>query len=107
MPTDATPVFDPATFHSRTMGSAALQVEVLSLFIAEAERLLRQVEAADTIVRGERLRALIALARNVGAARLAQEARLLEAQAAADAPDLHALRTALADTVAYVQRTGV
>ncbi len=52
---------------------------MLALFVAEAERLMRQVEdAPDPQVQGDRLRALIALARNTGAALLAQEARMLE-----------------------------
>ena len=39
-------------------GNASLQVEVLALFVAEVERLMRQVEdAPDPQVRAERLRA--------------------------------------------------
>ncbi len=74
MSTDAIPVFDAAQLNRATSGDASLQVEVLALFVAEAERLMRQVEdAADPQVRGDRLRALIGLARNIGAAKLAHE----------------------------------
>lgn len=57
------------------MGDAALQVEVLALFSAEAERLLRQVVgAASEEVRRDRLLAMEALARSIGARRLSAAA---------------------------------
>jgi HPt (histidine-containing phosphotransfer) domain-containing protein len=102
------PVFDPVQLNRTTHADTALQVEVLALFVAEAERLMQQVEDAhDPQVRGDRLRALIALARNTGAVRLAQEARELETQIAAEAPDFAHLREAVQETVAYVRRTGI
>ncbi len=108
MAAETTPLIDPAQLHRYTKGNASLQVEVLSLFVAEAERLLRQVEdAADAQVRGDRLRALIGLARNTGATRLAEEARALETQIATENPDLEPLRDATAQTLAYVRRTGI
>jgi len=108
MSVDTAPVFDADKLRRHTMGDAAMQVEVLSLFVAEAERLMRQVEeAADSQIRAERLRALIALARNIGAMRLVQQARLAEAHAGEGAPDLESVRAALADTLAYVHRTGI
>ena len=104
MSTSLAPVFDPAQLHRRTMGDKALQIEVLSLFVTEAERLMRQVEdAPNAQMRGYRLNAMISLARNTGAARLAQAARQLETEIAAEQPDLAPLRAALGETLAYVQ----
>jgi len=98
------PVFDSAQLARRTNGDPNMQVEVLALFAAEAERLLRQVEdAADAEVRGERLRALIALARTTGAAMLAEQARSLEAKVAVGEPDLTPLREAVERTLSYMQ----
>lgn len=107
MPTTAVPLFDATQFNRRTHGSASLQVEVLALFVAEVERLMRQVEdAPDPQVRGDRLRALIGVARNTGAALLAHEARTLETEIAAENPDLSPLKRAVAETFAFIQRTG-
>jgi hypothetical protein len=104
----STPLLDAAQLKRKTMGDPALQVEVLSLFANEAERLLRQVEdAPDAQVRGDRLRAMIALARNTGATRLAQMARELEIQIATEELDLQPLRATLAETLAYVSRTRI
>ena len=108
MSTSPNPVFDAAQLHRRTMGDSALQIEVLSLFVTEAERLMRQVEdAPNAQVRGYRLNAMMSLARNTGAVRLAQAARQLETEIAAEEPDLGPLRAALAETLAYVQQAGV
>jgi len=107
MPTTAIPLFDAAQLNRHTRGNSSLQVEVLSLFVAEVERLMRQVEdAPDPQLRGDRLRALIAVARNVGATLIAQEARTLETQIATDNPDLSALRKAIDETLAFIRRTG-
>jgi hypothetical protein len=103
---DTIPVFDSARLHRQTMGDPSVQVEVLSLFVAEVERLMRQVEEAeDGALRGDRLRGLIALARNIGAMRLAQEARAAETQIGTEQPDLSALRAAVVETIAFVQRS--
>jgi HPt (histidine-containing phosphotransfer) domain-containing protein len=76
------PLFDAAQLERRVMGDEALRIEVLSLFIAEAERLLAQVEEApDDLVRASRLQAMANLARNVGAARLADLCRVMQARA--------------------------
>jgi len=108
MSTEAIPVFDAARLRRQTLGDATMQVEVLSLFVTEAERLMRQVEDAENAqMRGERLRALVALARNIGASRLVQAARMAETHVDDAAPDLDAVRAVLADTVAYVHRTVV
>jgi HPt (histidine-containing phosphotransfer) domain-containing protein len=97
-------VLDGAQLRRQTMGDKALQVEVLALFVTEAERLMRQVEdAPDAQIRGDRIRALIALARNTGALRLAQVARSLETQIITEEPDLQPLRAAMTETIAYVQ----
>ena len=103
MPISAAPVLDVLQLHSRAFGDESLKIEILALFVAEAERLLRQVETApNRQVRGDRLRAMAALARNVGAARLAQAARLLESEIAGDEPDLEPLRQAVSETLAYL-----
>ena len=108
MTTTATPVFDPAQLHRRTLGDAHLQIEVLSLFSAEVERLMRQVEdAEDAQVRADRLRAMITTALNVGAARLAQAARTVETQIGLEAPDLEPLKSAVGETLDYVRQTGI
>ncbi|MGH6922928.1 MAG: hypothetical protein ACRED5_04075 [Propylenella sp.] len=108
MNTNAVPVLDAAQLGRTTRGDRSLQVEILALFVAEVERLMRQVEdAADPQLRGDRLRALIALSRNTGAAMLAQEARALETQIAAESPNLAPLRQAVAETLAYVRRAGI
>jgi hypothetical protein len=107
MSTTAVPVFDPAKLQRQTMGDRAHQVEVLALFVAEAERLMRQVEDAPAPqLRGDRLRALVALARNIGAMRLAHEARAVETHIGAAPPDLENLRAAVAETLAFVRRSG-
>src|SRR5688572_8919309 len=99
MPTSAAPLLDAAQLNRRALGDESLKVELLALFVAEVERLLHQVEtAADGQVRGDRLRAMTALARNIGAVRLAQAARLAEAQVGASEADLAALRQSVAET---------
>ena len=108
MSTSPTPLFDAAQLHRRTMGDGALQVELLSLFVTEVERLMRQVEdARDPQIRGDRLHAMIGLARNTGAVRLAQAARQLETAIAVDDPDLTPLRAVLSETLAYVHQAGI
>jgi HPt (histidine-containing phosphotransfer) domain-containing protein len=107
MPTTAIPLFDAAQLNRHTGGNSSLQVEVLSLFVAEVERLMRQVEdAPDPQLRGDRLRALIGVARNVGATLIAQEARTLETQITTDNPDLTPLKKAIDETLAFIRRTG-
>lgn len=107
MQTATVPVIDAAKLQRHTMGDAALQVEVLSLFAAESERLLRQVEEAPSAeIRAERLQAIAGVARNIGALRLAQAAKLVESQISSDQPDLEPLRTALSETLAYIRRAG-
>jgi hypothetical protein len=108
MPASTVPLFDTAQLHRHTKGDASLQVEVLALFVAEAERLMRQLESApDPQVQGDRLRALIALARNTGAALLVQEARMLEPRIGTTDADLAPLKSAVAQTLAYVRSTGI
>ena len=106
-PAKGIPLFDAAQLKRQTQGNASLQVEVLALFIAEVERLMRQIEdAPDPQVRAERLRALIGLSRNTGASLIAQQARALETQIATENPDLSPLQSAIAETLAYLKRTG-
>jgi HPt (histidine-containing phosphotransfer) domain-containing protein len=102
-----TPLFDAAQLRRQTHGDQSLQVEVLALFMTEAERLMNQVEdAPDPQTRAERLRALSGLSRNTGASLIAQQARALETAIASENPDLTPLRNAIADTLAYLRRTG-
>ena len=102
------PILDAAQLGRKTMGDPALQVEVLALFATEAERLMRQVESAeDGQIRGDRLRAMIALARNTGTVRLAQVARALETQIVTEELDLQPLRAALAETLDYIGRASI
>ncbi len=108
MPTSAVPPFDSVQLNRYTKGNASLQVEVLALFVAEVERLMRQVEdAPDAQVRGDRLRALFGVARNTGAMLIAHEARVLETQIADENPDLSQLKNAVAETLSYIRRTSV
>jgi hypothetical protein len=105
-PEKGVPLFDAAQLKRQTQGNPSLQVEVLSLFMAEVERLMNQVEdAADPQMRAERLRALIGLSRNTGASLIAHQARVLETQIAAENPDLTPLRNAIAETLAFIKRT--
>jgi HPt (histidine-containing phosphotransfer) domain-containing protein len=106
-PAKGVPLFDAAQLKRQTHGNPSLQVEVLALFMAEAERLMNQVEdAPDPQLRAERLRALIGLSRNTGASLIAQQARALETAIATENPDLSPLRSAISDTLAYLKRTG-
>ena len=107
MLTSAVPVLDAAYLDRRSLGDESLKVELLALFVAEVERLLNQVEtAANAQVRADRLRAIAALARNVGALRLAQSARMLETQFASDDVDLGPLRESVAEILAYLGGAG-
>jgi hypothetical protein len=108
MPTNTTPVFDAEQLHRHTKGDPNLQIEVLALFVAEVERLMRQLElAADGQVRHDRLRALIGLARNTGASLLMQAARATEKEIAGENPDLSSLRGAVDETLGYIRRNGI
>ena len=101
------PLFDSTQLGRRAMGDESLRTELLSLFVTEVERLMRQAEdAPDAVIRDDRLRAISASARGVGAVRLAQTAKLLEAQFTVKDIDLTPLREAIAETLAYLRQTG-
>lgn len=88
------------------MDNARLQIERLSLFVAEAERLLRQVEeASNETIRKDRLQALVTLARNIGATRLAELSRRIVAMPEIGEDELGELRRTVRDVIAYVQQT--
>jgi HPt (histidine-containing phosphotransfer) domain-containing protein len=100
------PVFDAAHLDRQTMGDEALRVEILALFVAEAERLLAQVESApDQLVRASRMHAMQGLARNVGAKRLAALCRKLENSGEPD--DLERLRAAVREAIEQVHAGAV
>lgn len=106
-PPKGVPLIDPVQLNRQTHGNASLQVEVLSLFVNEVERLMRQVEdAQDPQMRAERLRALAGVARNTGAMRVADAARAAEMHITDGAPELTPLRDALAETLALIKRSG-
>ena len=106
MTTSTTPVLDPVPLQRQTMGDPAHRLELLALFVVEAERLMRQIETAtDKQVRLERVQALAGSARNIGALRLMQTARLLESHVGESEPDLEALRSAVAETLNYIRRS--
>jgi HPt (histidine-containing phosphotransfer) domain-containing protein len=109
MATSTIPLLDPAPLQRQTMGDTALRVEVLALFVAEVERLMRQLEDAPSPqVRTERLHAIAGVARNVGATRLAQTARMLAGHVGEEeAADLTPVRAAAAETLAFVRASGV
>ncbi len=103
MSTDSIPILDPAQLQRRTLGDPALEVEILALFSAELERLMRQLAEVDTNrKRAERVSAIVALARGAGAARLLHDARLAEAHLAAGDADLQRLHDTAAQTLAQV-----
>jgi HPt (histidine-containing phosphotransfer) domain-containing protein len=102
------PLFDAAHLDRQTLGNETLRTEIVSLFLAEVERLLAQVERApDRLVRASRLHAMMGLARNVGALRLAELCRALEARAERDdldePADLDRLRAAVAEVTNHLR----
>ena len=89
------------------MGSESLRVEMLSLFVTEVERLLRQVcQARDSQMRRDRLNAVRTLARNIGARRLEEAARLADLDSDLPDPDNGPLEHAVAEVVAYIRAAG-
>jgi len=96
-------ILNEAHLARQTMGDTELQREVLALFIAEAERLLRQVhEAKEPAMRVGRVHALKGLARNVGAERLARAAAATESEAAKEKGDLAPLGAAVQEVIAHL-----
>lgn len=95
------PILDEHHLKRQTMNDPDLEVEILSLFITEAERLMRQIEATDNPAkRVERFHALKGLARNVGAQKLAAIAASLEE---GDSADIQVIRSAVENVVAYIK----
>ena len=104
MPTSDLPVIDFHRLARRSMGSETLETELLALFAAESERLLRQAESAhDAETRADRLRAIAAAGRSVGALRLAGVAAALADAAGDEEPDLERLRGALAEALRHIR----
>ncbi|MDQ0326790.1 HPt (histidine-containing phosphotransfer) domain-containing protein [Rhodopseudomonas julia] len=99
-------IFNEAHLDRQTMHNEALKVEILALFVTEADRLLNQIKEAKTSsARGERVHALKGLARNVGAERLALAASLTEERLKAQGCDLAPLEAAVQEVVRYLART--
>lgn len=85
------------------MGDEDLRVEILALFVSEAERLLIQAERSeDAVTLGDRLHAIKGLARNVGALRLRHVATGLETDCRAGPADLAPLRHAVMEAIEYL-----
>lgn len=94
------PILDEHQLKRQTMNDPDLEVEILSLFIAEAERLLRQMEETEsTTKRLERFHAIKGLARNVGALKLAKIADSLED---GSSDDIREIRLAVENVIAYI-----
>lgn len=94
------PILDERQLKRQTMNDPDLEVEILSLFIAEAERLLRQMEETEsTAKRIERFHAIKGLARNVGALKLAKIADSLED---GSSDDIREIRLAVENVIAYI-----
>jgi HPt (histidine-containing phosphotransfer) domain-containing protein len=95
------PILDEDQLKRQTMNDPDLEVEILSLFINEAERLLRQIEETENIAkRMERFHAIKGLARNVGALKLAKIAAGLEE---GDSDDIVEIRAAVENVIAYIK----
>lgn len=100
----AAPLLDPVELERRCLGDPAMRVELLALFIAEAERLMRQIEAAPDELLTERVAAMAALARGIGATRLRHSAHALQLQIIRGEAELGPLRGVVDDTLAYLRR---
>ena len=106
------PIIDRARLAHRSMGNESLETELLSLFASETERLLHQVESAvDLQTRDDRIRAIGAAARGVGAARLAFAAQaVVQATPGTADPDsvagaeLDVLHHAVAEVIGFIRR---
>lgn len=103
---DSRPILDVAHLQRRTMGDEGMRTELLSLFSVEAERLMRQIEEADTPrLRCDRIIAMREAARDIGARRLEAVAAEL-ARAAPEAPaDTFRLRQALLEVLDHTRRS--
>ena len=95
------PILDEHHLRRQTMNDPDLETEILSLFVTEAERLIRQIEGTkDVRTRMERIHAIRGLARNVGAQRLAMIAAVAEN---CDETDIRNIRLAVDTVVAYIR----
>ena len=96
------PPIDEAHLDRITGSDEAQKVEVLALFAFEAPRLLEQARSAGNgKTRRERLGALERLARNIGAVRLAENARR-EAGGSGAGLGMAALREDIQVVLAYI-----
>jgi len=95
------PILDEQQLKRQTMNDPDLEVEILSLFITEVERLVKQVEETEnTAKRLERFHAIKGLARNIGAQKLAMIAASAEN---GDGGDIQQIRSAVENVIAYIK----
>ncbi len=107
MPATPVPILDLSRLERQSMGDPRMEVELLALFMLEVERLIGQVtDATDPHQRGERLDAIAAVARNIGAARLAVAARRAETQPLSGEPELNEVTKAAAETLDFLRSSG-
>jgi len=94
------PILNENWLKRQSMNDPDLEVEILSLFINEAERLIRQIdETESTAKRLERFHAIRGLASNIGAEKLA---KIAATRQNGDDDDVKEIRTAVANVIAYI-----
>lgn len=94
-------ILDEQHLKRQTMSDPDLEVEILSLFITEAERLMSQIEQTQNAAkRLERFHAVKGLASNVGAKKLAG---IMASLKTGDAGDVAHARAAVDQVIAYIR----
>ena len=97
------PILNESWLKRQSMNDPDLEVEILSLFINEAERLIRQIEETDsTAKRLERFHAIRGLASNIGAEKLA---KIAATRQNGDGDDVKEIKTAVNNVIAYITTT--
>ena len=94
------PILNEARLKRQSMDDPDLEVEILSLFINEAERLIRQIDETESSAkRLERFHAIRGLASNIGAEKLA---KIAATRQNGDAEDVREIKTAVDNVIAYI-----
>ncbi len=94
------PILNENWLKRQSMNDPDLEVEILSLFINEAERLIRQIgETESAAKRLERFHAIRGLASNIGAEKLA---KIAATRQNGDDDDVNEIRTAVDNVIAYI-----